>query len=213
MDDRARREAMVTSQIAARGIRDARVLDAMRRVPRHRFVAEPWRAQAYADRPLPIGEGQMISQPYMVAIMTETAAVAPSHRVLEIGTGSGYQAAVLAALADHVTSIERHASLAAQAAAVLAEAGIANVDVIVGDGTEGYPPRAPYDRIVVTAGAPVVPDALKAQLADGGRIVIPVGTYGTQHLVTVERSGDAFTEREGTSCVFVPLVGRHGWPG
>jgi protein-L-isoaspartate(D-aspartate) O-methyltransferase len=212
MDDRARRESMVATQIVARGVRDPRIVAAMRDVPRHRFVPEAWRDGAYDDRPLPIGEGQTISQPYMVAIMSEALDVSPTHRVLEIGTGSGYQAAILGALAREVISIERHDALAAAARAVLGELGIANVEVVVGDGTEGYAAGAPYDRILVTAGAPVVPETLKHQLADAGRLIIPVGTSGFQHLVTIDRSGDTFMERTGVPCVFVPLVGRHGWP-
>jgi protein-L-isoaspartate(D-aspartate) O-methyltransferase len=212
VDERAQREAMVASQIAARGVRDPRVLAAMREVPRHLFVGEAWRAQAYDDRPLPIGDGQTISQPYMVAIMTETIAAEPWHRVLEIGTGSGYQAAVLARLSRQVVTIERLESLAAAARSMFERLALDNVEVVVGDGTEGYPPGAPYDRIVVTAGAPGVPESLTAQLADGGRLVIPVGPSGHQQLLTIDRAGGTFTERTGVACVFVPLVGRHGWP-
>ena len=212
MDDLILRQRMVDTQIAARGVRAGPVLDALRDVPRHRFVPEHLRSEAYADRPLAIGEGQTISQPYMVAIMTETLAVRPTDGVLEVGTGSGYQTAILARLAHHVVSIERHAALAERARQTLALVGARNVEVVVGDGTEGVPSRAPFDRNLVTAGAPSVPDTLRHQLADGGRLVIPVGPFGFQRLVIVERQGDAFSTREGEACVFVPLIGLHGWP-
>jgi protein-L-isoaspartate(D-aspartate) O-methyltransferase len=212
MDFLRARERMVTAQIAARGVHDRRVLDALRQVPRHLFVPEHVRHDAYDDRPLPIGEGQTISQPYIVAVMTEALAPRDTDRVLEIGTGSGYQAAVLAGLAGNVVTIERHERLAGRAAQVLADLGISNVQVVVGDGTEGYEAAGPYDRILVTAGAPTVPATLKAQLAAEGRLVIPVGPAGFQRLVLVERHGQNFTENEGEGCVFVPLVGRHGWP-
>lgn len=211
MDERALREQMVTTQIAARGVRDARVLQAMRDVPRHEFVPEPLRSEAYEDRPLPIGEGQAISQPYMVAVMTETLAPGETERVLEVGTGSGYQTAVLSRLAREVISIERHASLATEAIARFEALGLTNIRVVVGDGTEGWPLGAPYRRILVTAGAPAVPETLKAQLADGGRLVIPVGGGGHQRVTIVDRHGDEYVQTEGEGCVFVPLVGRHGW--
>jgi protein-L-isoaspartate(D-aspartate) O-methyltransferase len=202
---------MVATQMAARGVRNQRVLDAMRTVPRHRFVSDAWLEDAYDDRPLPIGEGQTISQPYMVAVMTEALSPAPTDRVLEIGTGSGYQTAVLAALAGRVVSVERHAALAERARTILGELGIENVEVVVGDGTEGRPQDAPFDGILVTAGAPATPETLKAQLADGGRLVIPVGPAGYQRLLTIIRHGSTFVEREGDACVFVPLIGRYGW--
>jgi protein-L-isoaspartate(D-aspartate) O-methyltransferase len=211
MDVASARQHMVDQQIAARGVRDARVLDAMRAVPRHLFVPPHLQAEAYDDRPLPIGEGQTISQPYMVASMTEALSPEPHHRVLEIGTGSGYQTVVLARLAASVLTIERHAALAERARARFGELQIANVEVIVGDGTDGYATAAPYDRILVTAGAPHVPAPLKAQLADPGRLVIPVGPPGFQRLTTVERRGNDWTETAGEGCVFVPLVGRAGW--
>jgi protein-L-isoaspartate(D-aspartate) O-methyltransferase len=203
---------MVETQIAARGVKTGTVLDAMREVPRHLFVPEHLRSEAYADHPLAIGEGQTISQPYMVAIMTETLAVRPTDRVLEIGTGSGYQTAVLARLARHIVSIERHAALAERARQALDLVGATNVEIVVGDGTQGAPGHAPFDRILVTAGAPSVPDTLRSQLADGGRLVIPVGPSGFQRLVIVERQGEAYSTREGEACVFVPLIGVHGWP-
>lgn len=213
MDDwRLRAERMLETQIIARGLRDERVLDAMRRVPRHRFVASDLEPQAYDDRPLSIAEGQTISQPLIVALMTLTLGAEPDHSVLEVGTGSGYQAAVLAQLARHVTTIERHPALADAARALLSELGISNVTIVIGDGTLGYPEAAPYDRILVTAGAPAVPDTLRDQLADNGRLVIPVGPPSLQHLTAVERHGDTFETRSGSPCVFVPLIGRNGWP-
>lgn len=212
MDLPEARERMVATQIATRGVDDARVLAAMRDVPRHLFVPDDARRDAYEDRPLPIGDGQTISQPYIVAAMTATLAASLTDRVLEIGTGSGYQAAVLARLARSVVTIERHPGLAARAAETLAALGISNVRVVVGDGSLGYPDEAPYERILVTAGAPAIPEALKAQLADGGRLIIPVGSAGFQQLMRVDRHGTLFTEQEGEGCVFVPLIGEHGWP-
>ncbi len=211
MDPRDARERMVAAQIVARGVADARVLAAMREVPRHLFVPEAAVRDAYDDRPLPIGEGQTISQPYMVAAMSAALAPSATDRVLEVGTGSGYQAAILARLARSVVTIERHPSLAARAKATLAAQGILNVHIVVGDGSNGYAPEAPYDRILVTAGAPTVPEPLRAQLADGGRLVMPVGLETFQRLIVIERQGDAYTEHEGEGCVFVPLVGRYGW--
>ena len=212
MDDRMRRHRMVETQIAARGVRDERVLEAMREVPRHLFIPERVRDEAYDDRPLAIGEGQTISQPYMVAVMTEVLGAQETDRVLEIGTGSGYQTAILSRLAARVVSIERHAVLAARAESLLSSLGITNVEIHVGDGTEGRPDDAPFDRILVTAGAPGVPESLRQQLADGGRLVIPVGDTGFQHVTIVDRRGDHYAERKGDACVFVPLIGRLGWP-
>jgi protein-L-isoaspartate(D-aspartate) O-methyltransferase len=206
------RARMVVEQLERRGVRDPRVLDAMRRVPRHLFVPAERRGEAYEDRALPLGSGQTISQPLMVALMTEALAAGAGARLLEIGTGSGYQAAVLAELAAEVVTMERHPELAAAARARLAALGYGRVEVLVGDGSLGYPPRAPYDGIIVTAGAPRVPGALRAQLADGGRLVVPVGPALRQELVVVERQGDRLVETVGDPCVFVPLVGREGWP-
>lgn len=204
---------MIERQIKARGVTDPRVLEAVRAVPRHRFVPEAERRSAYEDRPLPIGEGQTISQPYMVALMTAVLGPPmPSDRVLEIGTGSGYQTAILARLAAHVISVERLRPLADVAAERLRELDVANVTVIVADGSEGHAAGAPYDRILVTAGAPAVPGALKDQLAEGGRLVIPVGPGGFQRLTVVDRHGHDFEVRDDEACVFVPLVGRQGWP-
>jgi protein-L-isoaspartate(D-aspartate) O-methyltransferase len=213
MDETAARLDMVEQQIAARGVSDERVLAAMREVPRHLFVPTGRRAEAYDDRPVPIGEGQTISQPYMVAIMTAALAPRDTDRVLEIGTGSGYQTAILARLAASVISIERHQTLADEAANRLRELDLGNVRIVVADGTEGWPEGAPFERILVTAGAPAVPETLRSQLARGGRLVIPVGPPGLQRLTTVERHGDRFETREGEACTFVPLVGRHGWDG
>jgi protein-L-isoaspartate(D-aspartate) O-methyltransferase len=205
------RDEMARVQLERRGIADARVLAAMRAVPREWFVPDEVQAQAYADRALPIGSGQTISQPFMVALMTEALGAQPASHLLEVGTGSGYQAAVLSQVAGDVVTIERHPELAAEAERRLEALGCRNVRVVVGDGTEGYPANAPYDGILVTAGAPHVPAALTAQLADGGRLVIPVGTSYQQELLVIERRGNALRETRGEGCVFVPLVGRDGW--
>ncbi|MBN2307847.1 MAG: protein-L-isoaspartate(D-aspartate) O-methyltransferase [Candidatus Hydrogenedentes bacterium] len=202
---------MVDRQIAARGVRDPRVLDAMRATPRHRFVPERAREFAYDDRPLEIGHSQTISQPYIVAFMTELLEPGPDDHVLEIGTGSGYQTAVLAHLVKRVTTIERVAPLAEAARNRLADLGYCNVAVHAGDGTRGRPEDAPYDGILVTAAGPRVPDSLRAQLADGGRLVCPVGPRETQRLVKVTRHGDRFDELASIGCVFVPLLGEEGW--
>lgn len=205
------RERMVREQIEGRGVRDPRVLDAMRTVPRHLFVMPGNEPYAYDDRPLPIGHGQTISQPLMVAIMSQALESRPQDRVLEVGTGSGYQAAILSRVVREVVTIERHEPLAEAARQALRAAGIDNVRVLVGDGTEGLPNEAPFDGIIVTAGAPAVPETLKAQLADGGRLVIPVGPAHYQVLIIVTRRGDDFLKAEGSGCSFVPLIGRHGW--
>ncbi len=211
LDAAAQREIMVRTQIEARGVRDRRVLDAMREVPRHLFVLAGNEPYAYEDRPLAIGCGQTISQPFMVAVMTAALRPSPQDRVLEVGTGSGYQAAVLARLVRDVVSIERHEPLAARARAALAAAGVSNVRVVVGDGSEGLPAEAPFDGIIVTAAAPRVPDVLKEQLAEGGRLVIPVGGGDHQLLTVIIRHGTEFGMETGEACVFVPLLGRFGW--
>jgi protein-L-isoaspartate(D-aspartate) O-methyltransferase len=211
VDETAARHLMVERQIAARGVSDERVLAAMRDIPRHLFVPADRRSEAYDDCPLPIGEGQTISQPYMVAVMSAALAPGETDRVLEIGTGSGYQTAVLARLAGSVISVERHPTLAGQASARLRDLGLHNVRVVVGDGTEGWPEATPFSRILVTAGATALPESLLAQLADGGRLVIPVGSPGLQTLTTWERHGDQHRLTEGVACTFVPLVGRYGW--
>ena len=206
-------EGWIDEQLVARGIRDPRVLEAMRRVPREAFVPGESQPLAYADRALPIRGGQTISQPFMVAVMTEALGLRGDERVLEIGTGSGYQAAILAELASEVITIERLAELAGDARAILHSLGYSNVEVIVGDGTLGLADRAPFDRILVTAGAPRVPEALTRQLsAAGGRLVIPVGPSDQQWLRVITRDGDRFAEATRDACVFVPLVGEDAWP-
>ena len=205
------REAMVAEQIEARGIEDERVLQAMREVPRHLFVLPAYSDRAYDDTPLAIKEGQTISQPYIVAWMSELLRLDGDETVLEIGTGSGYQTAVLARLAGFVYSIERIPELARTAVERLGKVGVTNVEVIVGDGTQGLPEHAPYKGIMVTAGAPDVPPLLVEQLAEGGRLVIPVGTTAMQMLTVIERKGGKILTRKEGSCVFVPLVGRNGW--
>jgi len=207
----ARRANMVEYQIRARGIKDARVLEAMGRVPRHVFVPPGYADSAYDDRPLPIGSGQTISQPYMVAVMTEALKPRDADRVLEIGTGSGYQTAVLAELVSQVVTIERVGELAAAASETIGALGYANVEFVVGDGTKGYPSRAPYDGILVTAGAPDVPDVLLEQLTEGGRLVIPVGNTLQQTLTRVTKRGRDFRTERLEGCVFVPLIGEYGW--
>ena len=205
------RELMVEQQLTRRGIRDARVLAAFRSVPRHLFIGAALQREAYADHPLPIGEGQTISQPYMVALMTQCLALEGSERVLEIGTGCGYQAAILGRLAAQVFTIERIAALSKKAEALLGELGYTNVHCVVGDGTQGLPASAPYDGIIVTAGSPKVPEPLTEQLAEGGRLVIPVGGRWSQELLVVRKKHGALTEQGVCGCVFVPLVGEHGW--
>jgi protein-L-isoaspartate(D-aspartate) O-methyltransferase len=207
------RETMVADSIEARGIDDAQVLRAMREVPRHEFLPQAMRDSAYRDSALPIDEGQTISQPYIVALMAQAARLAPHHHVLEIGTGSGYGAAVLSRIAATVDTIERHEPLAAQASAVLTKLGYANVRVHVGDGTRGVPERAPYDAIVVTAGGPGIPRALLEQLAPNGRLVMPVGpSPESQVLIRVSRDPTGGYAREELGGVrFVPLIGEAGW--
>jgi protein-L-isoaspartate(D-aspartate) O-methyltransferase len=206
------RARMVVDQLRGRDIRDERVLTAMTAVPRDAFVPERERSAAYTDGPLPIGGGQTISQPYIVARMTELLAVGPGERVLDVGTGSGYQAAVLAEIGCLVTSIERDADLALEAMDRLAELGYGDrVLVRVGDGSLGAPDGAPWDGILVAAAAPAVPDPLREQLGDGRRLVIPVGGLREQRLLVVERHGDEWLEHSDGPCVFVPLVGAAGW--
>jgi protein-L-isoaspartate(D-aspartate) O-methyltransferase len=185
----------------------------MREVPRHLFVPPEWRHEAYSDRPLPIGDDQTISQPYMVAIMTQNLALLGHEHVLEIGTGSGYQAAVLSRLAAYVSSIEYFAALADSARALLQPLGYTNVEVMVGDGGLGLPAQAPYDGIIVAAAAPHVPQPLLAQLAEGGRLVIPVGSATSQELFIITRRGDYYAQERSVPCRFVPLLGEEGWAG
>src|SRR4029077_20557607 len=200
------RRRMVELQVRARGIADQHVLNAMERVPRHEFVSEPFRRQAYEDHPLPIGEGQTISQPYIVAIMLEALALAPTDRVLEIGTGSVYVTALLAELAANVVSVERHAILAADASRILEALGYKNVKVVVGDGTQGFAADAPYDAITVAAAAPVLPPALLAQLNEGGCMIIPVGPPENQQLQLIRIQGGEPKVYLREACRFVPLV-------
>ncbi len=205
------RLAMVEEQLRRRGISDLRVLEAMAKVPRHLFVPANYQPAAYEDRPLPIGEGQTISQPYMVAVMTQSLDLTGEERVLEIGTGSGYQAAILAELSQKIYTIERIPQLMEKARKVLQELGYTNISYRTGDGSKGWPGEAPFDGIIVTAGAPNTPETLKSQLAEGGRLVIPTGPRYTQTLYKVTRKGNHFLEEEITGCVFVPLVGDFGW--
>jgi protein-L-isoaspartate(D-aspartate) O-methyltransferase len=205
---------MVRRQMENRDIRDPRVLAAMRRVPRHEFVPAEVRGQSYEDSPLLIGENQTISQPYIVAFMSQALQLRETDRVLEIGTGSGYQTAVLCELAQQVFSLERHASLAITASQTLARLGYGNVEIRVGDGSQGWPERAPFDAIIVTAAAPQIPDALLAQLADGGRMVLPVvegDSMRTQILLRITRTGDTRTITPLIPVVFVPLIGSQGF--
>jgi protein-L-isoaspartate(D-aspartate) O-methyltransferase len=208
----ARRDRMVTDQIAARGIRDTRVLDAMRRVPREEFVRPLSRSSAYEDHPLPIGEGQTISQPYIVALTVEAAQLDATSLVLDVGTGSGYAAAVLAEIVDRVVSIERHLGLVNTARQVLGRLGYSNVEVVVGDGTLGWPDAAPYDAIVVAAAAPRVPAPWLEQLRIGGHVVMPVGTPGFgQRLQRITRLEDGPPHVDDLGAVtFVPLIGEYG---
>lgn len=199
------RERMVSEQIAARGIESARVLAAMRKVPRHLFVPAVLQRAAYTDQPLPIGHDQTISQPYIVAYMTEAADIAPHEKVLEIGTGSGYQAAILGEIAKQVYTIEIVPELAERARAVLQQLKYANVTVKAGDGYQGWPEHAPFDAIVVTAAPSEIPSALKAQLAVGGKMVVPVGDW-EQQMVIVERTPQGLTERRTLPVRFVPMI-------
>jgi protein-L-isoaspartate(D-aspartate) O-methyltransferase len=210
-DFEAERLDMVARQIRDRGIRSARVLDAMETVPRHLFVPAEWIRGAYADEPLPIGGGQTISQPFMVAAMADALSLEGYERVLEVGCGSGYQAAVLSRLAREVIAVETQPVLVASARERLARMDYANVIVERGDGSEGWPASAPYDAILVTAAAPEVPQPLIDQLAEGGRLVIPVGGSKHQELMRIVKREGRTTERSLYSCRFVPLLGRYGW--
>lgn len=207
------RKAMVEQQLAGRGIRDRRVLDAMGQVPREAFVVLELAGLAYSDGPIPIGEEQTISQPYVVALMLEAATIAAPDRVLEIGAGSGYVAVLLGLMARKVFAIERHATLAAGATHRLQQLGYDNVEIICADGTEGWPAEAPFDAIIVSAGSPAIPDALKRQLAISGRLVIPVGLDGRGQMLTrlIRRTEDAFESECLVPVSFVPLIGRYGW--
>jgi protein-L-isoaspartate(D-aspartate) O-methyltransferase len=204
---------MVRLQVEPREVRDRRVLAAMRSVPRHLFVPPGSRSAAYEDHPLGIGHGQTISQPYIVAFMTEALELRGDERVLEVGTGSGYQTAILAELCAEVYSVERIPELAEHARGILAELGCSNVTVRTGDGSEGWAEKGPFNAIIVTAAAPEIPAALRDQLADNGLLVLPVGDIrGTQELVVVRRIGASVSVRASIGCRFVPLLGRGGFP-
>lgn len=208
-----RRRKMVDVQIERRGVDDEHVLEAMRRVPREQFVPERHRSMAYSDRPLPIGEGQTISQPYIVALMTEAAGVEPGDKVLEVGTGSGYGAAVASRIADQVYTVERHVDLAEDAERVYEELGYDNIDIVVGDGTLGFPEEAPFDAIIATASGPEVPETFKEQVAIGGSIVMPVGSkMGGQRLTKLTKRQDGQFDEDDMGFVrFVPLIGQRAW--
>jgi protein-L-isoaspartate(D-aspartate) O-methyltransferase len=205
---------MVERQLAARDITDARVLDAMRRIPREAFVAPRWQRDAYADSPLPIAEGQTISQPYIVALMLEAAELQRGDRVLDVGAGSGYASAVTSLIVERVYAIERHAALAKTGRERLQRLGHRNVEWRCGDGSLGWPEAAPFDAILVAAGAPAVPEALRAQLAEGGRLVMPVGSATRwQRLLKLKRlEGGRWLEDDLGAVAFVPLIGAEGWP-
>ncbi len=205
------RSRMVEEQIVGRGIKDERVLAAMRKVPRHEFLPEAIRGMSYQDSALPLGEGQTMSQPYMVAVMSELLGLAGTERVLEIGTGSGYQAAVLAELCEKVYTVERIKILADRARAVLDRLGYRSVAIKVYDGTYGWKDMAPFDAIIVTAGSPDIPAPLIDQLKVGGRMVIPVGERYGQMLVKVVKTSEGPVTERSIPCVFVPLIGNHGW--
>ncbi len=207
----AQRRSMIDLQLKSRGILSSKVLTAMSNVPRERFVGPENLNNAYNDGPVSIGSGQTISQPYMVAIMTEALLLTECDKVLEIGTGSGYQTAVLREIATAVYSVERIATLAETARNVLCSLGYNNIVIKVGDGTLGWPEEAPFDAIIVTSGSPKVPEILLNHLNDGGRMIIPVGTRSLQRIVRITRTKDNFNTKEMLSCVFVPLIGEGGW--
>ncbi|MBP6920805.1 MAG: protein-L-isoaspartate(D-aspartate) O-methyltransferase [Candidatus Omnitrophica bacterium] len=210
MDHQALRLKMVEDQIVRRGIRDNRVLEAMRRVARDRFVPESEKKNAYNDHPLPIGASQTISQPYIVALMTETLALTGAEKVLEIGTGSGYQTAILAELAQSIYSIERIPELADNARNLLDALGYRNIHIKNADGTLGWPQEAPFDRIIITAAAPEIPGPLVDQLAEGGRLVYPQGQYFQQELTVAHKEKNAIRIERMCGCAFVPLIGKYG---
>ena len=207
----AKKKSMIDSQLKSRGISSFEVLRAMSVVPREKFVSSEFIEAAYNDGPLSIGSGQTISQPYMVAMMTEALMLRKNDKVLEIGTGSGYQAAVLQEISSHIYSIERINSLAENAKALLGSLGYSDIKIKVGDGTLGWPEEEPFDAIIVTSGSPSVPETLMSQLSDGGRMIIPVGSKRHQRIIRITRTKGNFNKEELLSCVFVPLIGEHGW--
>ena len=208
----AMRRSMVEEQLMSRGISDKIVLDAFRKVPRHEFIPEKLWQNAYNDYPLPIGENQTISQPYMVALMTECLRLKGHEKILEVGTGSGYQAAILAEIVKEVYSVERFQDLAQGAEGVLKKLGYKNTKIKVDDGTLGWEEFAPFDGIIVTAGAPGIPESIVRQLKDGGRLVIPIGSGGFGQILTlVEKIGSSVRTSEICGCMFVPLIGKEGW--
>ena len=211
MEFKELRDLMVKTQLVPRGIKDERVLAAMNKVPRHLFVDEPMQHRAYDDSAFSIGEGQTISQPYMVAVMTELLELKGTEKVLEIGTGSGYQAAVLAELGKEIYTVERIVVLAERAEKRYHALGYANIHVKVADGTLGWPDASPFDRIIITAGTPKVPEPLLQQLADQGILIAPVGDRFSQQLIKVRKTGDKVLQEYQTPCVFVPLIGEYGW--
>jgi protein-L-isoaspartate(D-aspartate) O-methyltransferase len=210
-DFKLARERMVKNQLMARSIRDERVLKAMGKIPRHLFIQEALAGEAYNDHPVPIGEKQTISQPYIVALMTEALELEGSENTLEIGTGSGYQTAILAELSSRVYTIERIKSLLVKARKLLAKLNYNNILFKAFDGTLGWKDYAPFDAIMVTAGSPSVPEPLKEQLADNGRMIIPVGDRYTQELIKITRKGESFEQESFGGCRFVNLIGVHGW--
>lgn len=207
----AQRHRMVEEQLRVRGIRDERLLAAMAKVPREEFISAEDIANTYGDYPLPIGAGQTISQPYIVAVMVEALELRPDDRVLEVGTGTGYQAAILGELSAEVWTIERHPELADKAQAILQRLGYANIHVVTGDGSLGLPQHAPFNAILVAAAAPRIPETLVAQLADGGRLVVPVGSRQEQQVQVVKKTGNETAVSLRDPCRFVPLVGEQGW--
>lgn len=211
MDYEILRERMVREQLMPRGIKNQKVLDAFRKVERHKFIPENLRNSAYADFPVPIGEGQTISQPYIVALMTECLNLNGQDKVLEIGTGSGYQAAILAELTGEVYTIERFETLAKRAEAILNELGYTNIKIKVGDGTLGWEEAAPFDKIIITAASPQIPLPLTEQLRENGKLILPLGESFSQVLTLVEKKKGKLEFMDICGCVFVPLVGKHGW--
>jgi len=210
-DFKSLQEEMVTQQIMRRGVVTPRVIEAFGKVPRHLFVPEQFQSHSYNDHPLPIGEGQTISQPYMVALMTDLLNLSGEEKVLEIGTGSGYQAAILAELGKEVYTVERHKLLAERAERLLGELNYQNVKVLVGDGTKGWKEFSPYQRIIVTASAPDVPQPLFEQLDEMGKLVIPIGGRWSQDLALIEKRKGKMIRKSICGCVFVPLIGEYGY--